>query len=254
MTNKTTRSMNLSTLLALITTTISTAQAQALAEEAPIDTLATVLGENTPSSLWEIVGQAGTIQYPIYGLLVVGLFLISMKLFELLRDRNLEKSLQNRSFISLPLHDIQALISVQKDFLLSRIMAKLLNVFMTNKNADYLHDEITNYNSIQKDNFASFRNRIDFLSDTAGALGLLGTVWGMFIVFSSGSIEKEVILIGMGIALMSTLLGLVVSIILNFFTTIIDGYFSRQLERVVSKADELRFRLIELSENGNRNP
>jgi biopolymer transport protein ExbB/TolQ len=227
-------------------------QAQTDTTSPVAENLALEATTTAPSSLWEIVGQAGNIQYPIYGLLVVGIFLISLKLFELLRDRSLEKQLQNKTFVNLPLQEIQLLVGKQKDFLLSRIMAKLLNVFLTNKNADYLHDEIANYNSIQKDNYASFKNRIDFLSDTAGALGLLGTVWGMFIVFSSGSIDKEVILIGMGIALMSTLLGLVVSIILNFFTTIIDGYFSKQLERVVSKADELRFRLIELSENGNR--
>lgn len=211
------------------------------------DSLTTSAGSQ-PSNLWEIIGQAGPIQYPIYGLLIVGLFFITLKLFELMRDRSLQKELQSKSFANVPLEDIQKLIEKQKDYFLSRIMSKLLNVYLTNSNADYLHDEITNFNSTLKDSFHTFKNRIDFLSDTAGALGLLGTVWGMFIVFSSGSIEKEIILVGMGVALMSTLLGLVVSIILNFFTTVIDGYYSRHLEGVVSKADELRFRLIELSD------
>jgi len=214
------------------------------------DTLSTVAG-NQPSNLWEIIGQAGPIQYPIYGLLVVGLFFITLKLFELMRDRSLQKELQSKSFVNVALEDIQKIIGNQKDYFLSRIMSKLLNVYLTNSNADYLHDEITNFSSTLKDSFTTFKNRIDFLSDTAGALGLLGTVWGMFIVFSSGSIEKEIILVGMGVALMSTLLGLVVSIILNFFTTVIDGYYSRHLEGVVSKADELRFRLIELSDTSS---
>jgi biopolymer transport protein ExbB/TolQ len=40
----------------------------------------------------------------------------------------------------------------------------------------------------------------------------MGTVWGMFTVFFQGSAEQEVILRGMGIALITTLLGLVVTI------------------------------------------
>lgn len=201
------------------------------------------------SSVWELVGHAGNIQYPIFGILIIGLFLISLRSYELYMDSQLESDLRETSFANMSLEQINTKISSQSDFMLSRIMAKILNVFQTNKNADYLHDEISNYNDIQKDNFNSFKNRIDFLSDTAGALGLLGTVWGMFIVFSSGALEQEVILAGMGIALMSTLLGLVVSIILNFCSTITEGYFSKHLEKVTSKADELRFRLIELSES-----
>ncbi|PTM14701.1 MAG: hypothetical protein DA443_04385, partial [Bacteroidetes bacterium] len=83
------------------------------------------------------------------------------------------------------------------------------------------------------------------------ALGLLGTVWGMFMVFSSGSLDKDTILAGMGVALLTTLLGLVVSITLNFFSTLIQGYFSGHLENVVQKADELRFRLLEISQDAN---
>ena len=50
-----------------------------------------------------------------------------------------------------------------------------------------LHDEIANFVQFQQDRFDTFRRRVDFLSDTAGALGLLGTVWGIFTVFLPGS-------------------------------------------------------------------
>ncbi|MCC5907258.1 MAG: MotA/TolQ/ExbB proton channel family protein [Balneolaceae bacterium] len=200
------------------------------------------------SSIWDLVGQAGGIRYPIYAILIVGIFLISLRSYELYNDKIQQKDLVETSFRNLSLNEISSKISIQQDYMLSRIMAKLLNVFQTNRNADYLHDEISNYNTVQQGNFNTFKNRIDFLSDTAGALGLLGTVWGMFMVFSSGTLEREVILVGMGIALLSTFLGLVVSIILNFCSTLTEGYFSKHLESVTTKADELRFRLIELSE------
>jgi len=201
------------------------------------------------SSMWNLVGQAGNIRYPIFAILMVGLFLISLKVFELYRDSKKSTSLMNTPFPDLNLKQMVRTLERQTDHMLSRVMAKLINVFQTNKNADYLHDEISNYSQLQQNNFNSFKNRIDFLSDTAGALGLLGTVWGMFVVFYSGSLEKETILAGMGLALMSTLLGLIVSIILNFASTLTEGFFSKRLERVTDKADEMRFRLIELSDN-----
>lgn len=201
------------------------------------------------SSMWSLVGQAGNIRYPIFAILMVGLFLISLKVFELYRDSKKSTSLMNTPFPDLNLKQMVRTLERQTDHMLSRVMAKLLNVFQTNNNADYLHDEISNYSQQQHNNFNSFKNRIDFLSDTAGALGLLGTVWGMFVVFYSGSLEKETILAGMGLALMSTLLGLIVSIILNFASTLTEGFFSKRLEKVTEKADEMRFRLIELSEN-----
>lgn len=226
----------------------------AISQVAPdtTDTTQVAQGEdelNESSSIWALVREAGFIRYPIFGLLIVGLFLISLKVFELYRDRKKSTALMNTPFPDLNLKQMVRTLERETDHMLSRVMAKLVNVFQTNKNADYLHDEISNYNVQQQKNFNSFKNRIDFLSDTAGALGLLGTVVGMFRVFSSGSLEKETILAGMGLALMSTLLGLIVSIVLNFASTLTDGFFSKHLDKVTNKADEMRFRLIELSED-----
>lgn len=203
------------------------------------------------SNMWDLVGQAGPIRYPIFSILAIGLFLIGLKAIDIFSDKKRANVLMNTPFPDLNLGQMTRTLERQPENMLSIVMAKLLNVFQTNKNADYLHDEISNYSQLQQNNFNSFRNRVDFLSDTAGALGLLGTVWGMFMVFSSGNLEKESILAGMGLALMSTLLGLIVSIILNFSSTLTEGFFSKRLERVTDKADEMRFRLIELSDNPN---
>ena len=50
----------------------------------------------------------------------------------------------------------------------------------------------------------------------------------------------------MGFALITTLLGIVVSIILNLSSTEVSSYFNRRLDRIAEKSDELRFRLMEL--------
>jgi hypothetical protein len=131
--------------------------------------------------------------------------------------------------------------------MLTSLQSTMLNVFQTRPGEGLLHDEISNFVSFQQDQFAVFQRRMEFLSDTAGALGLMGTVWGMFTVFFQGSAEQDVILRGMGIALITTLLGLVVSIILNLSATELSTFFSKRVEQVSRKSDELRFRLMELA-------
>lgn len=200
-------------------------------------------------NFWDLIGQAGPIRYPIFGIFLVGIFLIIMKSFELFMDRRQSEKLESAPMQTMNFHELFSLVKKQSDNMLSRISSTMLNVFNTSKNTESLHDEVVNYLHFQQENFNTFRSRVDFLSDTAGALGLLGTVWGMFIVFSSGNLEKEIILTGMGIALLTTLLGLIVSIALNFSSTLTHGYFMKRLDHVQAKAEEMRFRLLEIEDH-----
>ena len=79
----------------------------------------------------------------------------------------------------------------------------MINSFQKHQRAEALSADIEVFKQVKKDQFVPFRRRIEFLSDTAGALGLLGTVWGIYVVFSSGITDKQLILKGMGLALAS---------------------------------------------------
>jgi biopolymer transport protein ExbB/TolQ len=206
----------------------------------------------TIGNFWDLTKHAGGFRWLIFGVLVVGVFLISMKIYELIIDKRRANKLESAELEKMELNHISRLIAHQQDHMSSRLMATMLNVFQTGKSAETLHEEIANYIKFQHDRFGTFRTRIDFLSDTAGALGLLGTVWGMFVVFFSGNLDKQVILTGMGIALLTTLLGLVVSIFLNFFLTVATGIFNKRLDQIISKSDQLRFRLLEFTQSEER--
>lgn len=200
---------------------------------------------------WSLTQQAGPLRWPIFFILGVGLLQVFAKLHELMRDRRVSKGLSSIDLTSAPLDQISAYVSQQEESMLSSLQSAMLNVFQTRSSEGMLHDEISNFVSFQKDQFGAFRRRMEFLSDTAGALGLMGTVWGMFTVFFQGTSEQDVILRGMGIALITTLLGLVVSIILNFSATELSTFFGKRLEQVSRKSDELRFRLLELAAERN---
>ncbi|MDH3272066.1 MAG: MotA/TolQ/ExbB proton channel family protein [Gemmatimonadota bacterium] len=196
---------------------------------------------------WSLTQQAGPLRWPIFFVLAFGLVQVFAKAYELIRDRWASSALHSVDFTSMSLDEIAELVSRQGASMLASLHATLVNVFQTRPAEGLLHDEITNFVRFQQDQFDVFRKRMEFLSDTAGALGLMGTVWGMFTVFFQGTAEQDVILRGMGIALITTLLGLIVSIILNFGSTELSTLFNKRLERVSTKSDELRFRLMELA-------
>ncbi|GIV60205.1 MAG: hypothetical protein KatS3mg043_1294 [Rhodothermaceae bacterium] len=199
------------------------------------------------NDLWDLVSGAQGFQYPIFLTLILGLFLIFGKVYELVADRRAGNVLERVGFHGMDLRRIVLKVSNQPDSMMARLAATLLNVFQTQGRAETLHDEIVNFVRFQQDRFDTFKRRVDFLSDTAGALGLLGTVWGIFSVFSAGTSDKQQILIGMGVALITTLLGLIVSIILNLSSTEVFSFFNRRLDQITNKADELRFRLMEIA-------
>ena len=213
----------------------------------------TGLGSGDGFLLWDLIGEAGGFQYPIFGLLAIGLFLISAKLYELYSDRRAAQELEEASLADMEMKRIAMLVANQKKSMLADLQATMLNVFQTTNDAATLHEEIANFIQFQRERFGTFKQRIDFLADTAGAVGLLGTVWGILRVFTGGGIDDEQrVLAGMGIALVSTLLGLVVSITLNLISTEVYSFFDNRLDQIEDKADELRFRLLELglSQNG----
>lgn len=205
--------------------------------------------------LWDVIGKAGGFQYPIFAILAIGLFLIFAKMYELYQDRKAAEELEEASIADMDMKRITMLVANQEKSMLADLQATMLNVFQTTDDAGTLHEEIANFIQFQRERFETFTRRVNFLADTAGAVGLLGTVWGMFTLFYGGNVsDKQAILGGMGVALVSTLLGLVVSIILNLISTELYSFFDNRIDQIEEEADELRFRLMELnlSENGTQ--
>ncbi len=203
--------------------------------------------------LWNIIGKAGGFQWPIFGILVIGLFLILAKVYELFQDRWAGAALEEAPIPEMGTQEIVDLVQNQQQSMLAEMHATLLNVYRTTQDAGTLHEEVANFVQSQRERFDTFTRRVDFLADTAGAVGLLGTVWGMFTLFYGGNIsDKQAILGGMGVALISTLLGLIASITLNLISTEVYSFFDSRIDQIEDEGDELRFRLLELAprENG----
>ncbi|MGH7455182.1 MAG: MotA/TolQ/ExbB proton channel family protein, partial [bacterium] len=125
------------------------------------------------------------------------------------------------------------------------LFQQMITIFNKTKKADSLQDDIGNFMQGEKDNLDAFNRIVTFLSDTAGALGLLGTVWGIFIVFYGGKMDGPTILRGMSVALITTLVGLLISLVLNLGLVSIHWLFNRQLKLIGERAEKLRQVLLQ---------
>ncbi len=195
-------------------------------------------------TFWSLTKMGGGISFAIFGILALGIFLITLQIYELTTDRSRGRQLLETNYRQYSVNDVTRIVKNSPNSLIARLYSVLLSIFHTTGNTNDFHDEIANYIQLQQDRFGTFKSRLSFLSDTAGALGLLGTVWGMFVTFFGGNLDSQRILNGMGLALVTTLIGLVVSMILNFCATEIFSVFNKRMELVSTKADEFRLWLM----------
>lgn len=199
-------------------------------------------------SLWDITRLGGVFRWLIIGLFIVGMITVLYKVSELLFDAKHSHELETLNLRKTTIVTINAVIKNNKHSMLRQLFKYLVDLYQVRRSTEGFSDEIIDFVQIQQDRFNAFQSKMAFFSDTAGALGLLGTVWGMFLTFFGGDLEKHKILSGMGIALITTLMGLVVSIFLNLFTTQTHSYFRRRIDKVTDFGNIFRLRLYQLAQ------
>jgi len=226
-------------------------------------------------TMLELLKLAKGIGFLLVIVFVLGILFIFQKWYVLIRERNDDQKIPVTNVKTMSYDDIKKMFTkVKEDKLISideeeqeqdnvpllkrifrrkkasafQLLHKLYKIFDAQKTTLSFNEETSNFVQYLKDLFNPFMTRLSFLSDTAGALGLLGTVWGMFLVFYKGSPDPDETLQGMGIALATTIIGLVVSIILNSFTTIVSNLFDKHLDFINNMAAVFQERLMKEEE------
>jgi biopolymer transport protein ExbB/TolQ len=192
-----------------------------------------------------VLNDCDKFKYPLLGVLFLGLFLGLFQAGMLYMESRRSKSLKDMPLQNASDSDIGKQIeSSRGQSELGHLLSMLFALHTEgNGGEEDFHNEVAHAAKVRQERFGTFRNWMTFLSDSAGALGLLGTVVGMYTTFYGGTLSGEQILAGMGIALSTTLVGIIISIILNLTVTLLGNIFDRQLEVTYNKAEELRFAL-----------
>lgn len=222
-------------------------------------------------TLKDLIGLCGSIGYLLGLTLILGVVFLIQQCLVLIREKNDGKKIPVNDIKTMSYDDIEKMFTQireenpfsadeenrqmkelpllkrlfrKKKASAFRLLHKLFLIFDSKKSTNSFNDETANYIQYLKDSFNPFLTRLAFLSDTSGALGLLGTVWGMYLVFSRGNPTPEETIYGMGVALATTIVGLVISIFLNSFTTVVSNLFDRHLDFISKMANVFQERMM----------
>lgn len=200
---------------------------------------------------WEVVQMNDWLLWPFIILTTAGIMLIVYRGLMEHRDRMRSQAILQTRIRSYGVRNLVQMLRTGSPNRASRLLYQLILTFDKTNRAEPLGDDINQFLAAEKENFEAFNRLNGFLSEAAGALGLLGTVWGIFVTFWAGKMDGPTILQGMSIALVTTITGLIISLVLNMGGTYIYTLFNRQLCQLSSKAEELRQALLYLEKKAN---
>ncbi len=110
---------------------------------------------------------------------------------------------------------------------------------------DQIDRQLTNYGSVQIGNMEKGCPWIKFFIAAAPSLGFLGTVIGMVMAFdriqTAGDISPTIVAEGMKVALITTIFGIVVALILQFFY----NYILSKIDHLTSQMEESAISLLD---------
>jgi len=189
---------------------------------------------------WKIIEWCDWTFWPFVLITAGGIMLITYRALSEYRDKSRSQTLMQGK---IKLNDVKRILRMSQGKNPTRawrLFHHILVTFEKTHRAEPIGNEINKFLVSERDSFESFNRIINYLSDTSGALGLLGTVWGIFLTFHSGKMDGPTILQGMSIALVTTLVGLIISIALNFCLTYLFTMFNGQLNQLSERAEAIR--------------
>ena len=168
-----------------------------------------------PTSLWDLISYAQGFEWPLGILFVIGLFLLtSAYVRQFMQWRGSNEMLKVDPNITSP-KDFSLAIEENK-FRNPYCIAgdKILEEYQRGGSAQNMIDYTFRYIELDHEKYKETDRYITAAVYIALSLGLLGTLLGIFVLFMSGSRHEASDLVGLGIAVVSTMLALVVRLIL----------------------------------------
>jgi len=188
-------------------------------------------------SMIKLLGQAGGFQWPILAVFIAGIAVLMLCLVRLAQDYFAARPLMRLPIESMSYAD---LIQIQRgisESLYTRLLSGLLQL---HHSPEAMGQEVSDIASSARATYHRTQRMVNYCSSTAGGLGLLGTLVGIYALFSTGTRDAQMIFAGIAIAVVSTLLGIVTSILLEFFEAVMHGYMSRYIESAQTWAQKVR--------------
>lgn len=182
----------------------------------------------------------------ILALLVISVFLVVDQLRVHFLERLRARRLLAAKTKGMSREDFESLAREANRSRVGKLLLETASVYRQTGDLSLLSTEAEVYREREEHRFNTFESRMAFLADTAGGLGLLGTVWGIYRGFAAKAVAQtnEELLSAMGVALVTTFLGIVVSVIINWMSTETGAAVRGRIMAGIMRVDDYRELLI----------
>ena len=197
-------------------------------------------------SVKAFIDKGKPISHVILGLLVVAIVLMVDQLRQHLLERLRGTKIYKTDLGEVSVKEFEEIADQGKKSSVGRFLSDAVGVYKQSGDLSMVSAESEFYREKAEHRFNTFEARMAFLADTAGGLGLLGTVWGIYRGFAAKAVAQsnEDLLAAMGVALVTTFLGIVVSVIINRMSTEMGAAVRNRIMSAMTKIENYREILI----------
>lgn len=195
--------------------------------------------------LIELFHQGGGFMYPILGLLIIGLMICIERFYTLTKASIQTKRLLNNVHEALDEGGVQEALEVCENT--PGPVAEIFHAGLSRvrRGLDEVEKAVEDAGTIEMSFLERGMTWLSMVIAIAPMLGFTGTVWGMVQAFQdiekANDISPSIVAGGISVALLTTLFGLVVAIIIQFFHNL----FISRIDKIIIDMEEGSRRLLD---------
>ena len=203
-------------------------------------------------SVKAFIDKGKPITHVIIALLIVAIFLVVDQMRVHLLERTRAGEIGSTDLRRVSTDEFERIAETGRRSRVGRLLTDAVSTYRYSRDLSLVNAEAEFFREKEEHRFNTFESRMAFLADTAGGLGLLGTVWGIYRGFAAKAVvqSNDELLAAMGVALVTTFVGIVVSVIINWMSTETGAAVRGRIMAAMSKIED--YREILLKDLGDR--
>lgn len=210
-----------------------------------IDEAAAPVGDDdlvVTESVKTFIDKGKPITHVIIGLLVIAIFLVIDQMRVHLLEKTRAGEIGSTNLRTIDAGEFARVAETGRRSRVGRLLTDAVSTYRHSRDLSLVNAEAEFFREKEEHRFNTFESRMSFLADTAGGLGLLGTVWGIYRGFAAKAVvqSNEELLAAMGVALVTTFVGIVVSVIINWMSTETGAIVRGRIMTAMGKVEDYR--------------
>ena len=202
-------------------------------------------------NLLDIIGLAGGFQYPILLLFVLGLGALMNTLIRMFHDSKESRTLREWDIMTQKTQDFREVSKQEGQSVYHILLRRLVHRIQFTSDHGALLKTVAVVLQVQEERIALTSKLVTYCSSAAGGLGLAGTLVGMYSSFAAAGTDPSTVTVGISLALVSTLLGVFTSLILETAETFVSRYVKKQYAASREWGEDICARMSHLQRTAN---